>query len=218
MTNYESYAKAVKDFSKEYAKINSEFSAVEEKIRKYSGSAGYEEDLKRAEQDRQAKITELKKQTAEKLNAALAGMRTHVETLKMVPPSADVVNILRVLQMRERLTESEIRTAYQSCKESGVAVAMLQELARKHGIVISLRSDNLDGSTAGNLVETLAKSAQNFVSGKGHVANYRIAESLSEAEIMARMACIPLKVDESQGLNRSRYDTEAAEALSKLVG
>ena len=138
----EKYYRTVKDYRTMLRGFWVGFNARMVKLESHEGSKFYDEEKKKAEQERDAGILAEKKNAANRFNECLNAMRENALSMKMVAPTAEQLALLQLLQMREHLTKTDIELAANSLRECPAACDVLRELAKKHQIVGAVIRDN----------------------------------------------------------------------------
>ena len=79
----------------------------------------------------------------------------------MTPPTAEMLAILQVLQMREHLTRDDLEHAANTMQDCAVALGVLEELAKKHEIYgFSAGNNGVSDSFVQNAIRSFAKNAR----------------------------------------------------------
>lgn len=113
------------------------------RLERFKGSPGYDEDAKKAEQQRKTAIKELQQETRGRFAGIIRGMKQSAQAQPMTAPSADQLAILQALKMREKLTRGELEQAANALQNCPLALSVLGDLAAKyeiHGVSFSIPS------------------------------------------------------------------------------
>ncbi len=102
----------------------------------YRGSAGYEREVKEAEEAYQKNVKSIQQQGEADLGAILRRMSEKVPTAKMDVNTDEQVRLLQVLSMRERLSSQDVTLAAEALRDSDTAMGNLQDLAARHGLIV----------------------------------------------------------------------------------
>lgn len=104
------------------------------KLEKFKGSAGYDEDAKRLEKIRKEAVSNLQTEYARRFDSIIEGMRESAKNRPMTAPTAEELNLLTALKMREQITADELSAAAITLQNSPVALSILDEIAKKQDI------------------------------------------------------------------------------------
>lgn len=104
------------------------------KLEKFKGSAGYDEDARRLEDARKDTVKNLQVEYARKFDNIIDGMCESAKNRPMIAPTAEELNLLTALKMREQITADELSAAAITLKNSPVALSILDEIAKKQDI------------------------------------------------------------------------------------
>ena len=112
----------------------SKYNEAMAKLEKFKGSAGYDEDAKRLEDARKEAVSILQAEYAHKFDVIIEGMRDSAKNRPMTAPTAEELNLLTALKMREQITADELSAAAITLQNSPVALSILDEIAKKQDI------------------------------------------------------------------------------------
>ena len=138
-----------------WAKYEGDISRLE----RFKGSAGYAEDVKKAENERKTAIAALQTETAKKFDECLKAMRDHARNQKMTPPTAEQLALLQALKMREKITRAELEQAARTLQNSPVSLSVLGAIGEKNGVYNINYGRETPASVQAHIDE-LAKSAR----------------------------------------------------------
>lgn len=130
-----------------------------QRLEQYKGSVGYEKERSEAEKKRDAAIAAHQSEYKSKFDNIIGGMRESATNRTMEPPTAEMLNLLQVLKMREKVSRDELEQAGRTLKDCPAALSVLDELAKQH----EYHGMKFSGtSTAGILasIDSLADSAK----------------------------------------------------------
>lgn len=139
----ENYFRTAKEYREKLAAIWAEYEQEQARLEKYQGSAGYAEELKELESKRKEAIKATQAEYATRFNGIIYGMRNSAKGASMETPTAEQINLLTVLKMREKITADELQQAGRTLKDSPVCLSVLDEIAEKmelHGLHFSAES------------------------------------------------------------------------------
>lgn len=128
------YFDAVCGYRRGLREVWSKYNEAMAKLEKFKGSAGYDEDAKRLEDARKEAVRGLQAEYAHKFDVIIDGMRESAKNRPMTAPTAEELNLLTALKMREQITSDELSAAAITLQNSPVALSILDEIAKKQDI------------------------------------------------------------------------------------
>lgn len=165
MTNCEYYHSIVQRYRKGLGEINGKYDGQIKAKESYRGSAGYQADIEKIEQERAAEIAALRANCRESFDVCIKSMEIHAKERPMTPPTPEALAILQALQMREHLTRDDLEHAANAMQECSVALGVLEELGRKHEIMgFHVGGSNVSDQFVRDAIRTFSKSAQEILS------------------------------------------------------
>ena len=160
MTRTEHYFELVKNYRGELRHIWAEYDNTVQRLGRYKGSEGYTEEVARAAAKRDSAIADLQKEYKTRFACVVSGMKESALNLSMIAPTQEQLAILSALKMRETLTRDELEQAGRSLKGCPVALAVVNELAKKHEIHGVHNYGGLSTTAILEAVDTLADNAK----------------------------------------------------------
>lgn len=132
------------------------------------GSNYYNEESHKARTEMEDTIARLREYCAEDLNIVLDDMRKANNRRPMQAPTDGQVNIIRMLKMKQNVTRDDMNAAANACRDSGICLSTLDEIAQEKKVLgfSSLSySDNSDlsSTSVAKIIDTLADMANDFV-------------------------------------------------------
>ena len=166
-----SYTKDLFDVIDEFMKTRSDarekYLLLERSYANKRGTAIYDETMNEARDNRAGEIAEAQKAARTKVQEILAAMRENAKKAHhMTPPTADQMNILQLMQMKDHLTADELDSAAASIGGNSYALSLLGEIAVKHGIYTShmhYAQKGLSPAQAIQAVGDLAKHCRDII-------------------------------------------------------
>ena len=158
MTRTEHYFDLVKNYRAELRRIWSVYEKTVIDLERYKGSIGYSEEITKAENKRNAAISDLQGEYLTRFASVVAGMKESALNVAMVAPTQEQLAILSALKMRENLTREELEQAGRSLRSCPVALAVVDELAKKHEIH---GVHNYGGESTSAILEHVAELTEN---------------------------------------------------------
>lgn len=103
------------------------------RLERYKGSAGYDDDEREAARVRDEAIKAQGQVTGKAFDQVLKSMREKVGGHVVAPPSDDELRLLQVLKMREKISKEELQSAGRALQDNTVALHALDDIAQAHG-------------------------------------------------------------------------------------
>lgn len=143
-----------------------------EKLERYKGSKAYSEDIKKETDDRNARISELKKTYREKFNNTILAMEERVKNAPAKTPTVDQINMLQVLKMKNSLSENDIKEAVKALHDNPMCMSVLREMVEDNGdrvynaTILSreLSEYHADAFDAKVIIDNIRASVKEFLS------------------------------------------------------
>ena len=224
MKHTTSLSQGVRAYLDEIAGIDKFYDAELQKIERYKGSAGYDEDVKRIEQGRKSDLREARRLYDSKISKTLNDMRNVLDnrTVAAKPPSEEQLRSLQLLKMRGEISKADIQRTADLCRDNRDAMSLLQEIAHERGIVgLDLRSTDttLSNEDARHGFDNLRRScADLFIERENNELPYYLRglnRMQSESEIVGKLAVIgPLMQDNGGGVQVAVQNDAAISQLS----
>ena len=136
MQNTTRLYEAINRYMTERAEAREEFALMQRRNEKARGSRLYDEALAEAKAKRERRVADAQTSTRQEMAAIVRDMTKKAEAVKMTPPTDEQMRILSLLKMRDHLTQAELDSAAHSMDGNGAALGVLDELARKHEILV----------------------------------------------------------------------------------
>ena len=180
MTNTTRYFDAYKQHRAWVSGAVDKFNRECERLKRYKGSKGYDEEMGKAREERDKTIADAVAATARAFDEVLADMSDKVTSAPLDPPSTDALNLVTALRMREKLSLNELERAAEQVGDNDVCLSLVMELAKKHGHVLTGRKYGSATHKAREAVEELGRAAKATLAWRGetraqivrnHVAN-----------------------------------------------
>lgn len=105
-----------------------------EELESAKGSRYYDDEIKKAREQRQAVLSAARREAQSAADVILARMMDKAEALQLEPLTPEQMSVVQYLQMRKTLTDAEVTMAANSLKESGLGLQLLRELAQDRGV------------------------------------------------------------------------------------
>lgn len=165
MKNTERLFEALKAYQDKRAGILKAYNDYAEKLKKAKGSTYYTEQMKKAIQERDSALKRAQAETGEKVDSIFNDMTVTNNSRTMKAPTDEQLKILSALKMRDNVTETELTTAANACKDTPAALAIVQEIANKNAIPRNFLGDNgeMTINRAQSLINDLKRDTRDFL-------------------------------------------------------
>lgn len=135
MTNTEYLYQAMKKYQTARSAARDEYFQTMKRLESAKGSAYYTEERDKAMKKRTAAVEVAQAEARRTVENALSCMNSAITARKMTAPTEDQLRILTMLNMRTSITKAELDTAANAMEGNGTALAVLEDIARKHEII-----------------------------------------------------------------------------------
>lgn len=170
MKNTEKYFYGVSGFIEDMAEIAATYDRAVKRLAAFKGSTGYTMEIQKAQNERDAAVQRMRETYLKQFRDTTAQMREAIDHRPLVPPTPEQAALLSVLQMRESLDKDELARAAQQMAGCSAALAVLDDLARKHKIPGTFNRE-ASASDLHSKVNTLEQAALSLIQeGAGAVS------------------------------------------------
>ena len=135
ITNTELYYTKMKAFQDKRAELTEAHDKKVKGLERFKGSKGYEEDLKKENDRFEAELKALRDEYRPGLQTVFGGMMDAIGRRSVSAPTNDQVNLLNVLKMKKKVTLEECQRTAEAVKDNPIAIAVVSEIAKDHGIM-----------------------------------------------------------------------------------
>ena len=167
LTNSELFYRNAKKYQDDRARINENYEKQLESLKDKQGSEFYATESERLKKERDDGLTALKKDTGNTLLSVIDTMRRANAKRTTAAPSDEQLRLLKVLQMRESVTEKELTEIAETCKDNALALSVVQEVANKNAIMRNYKrlysSDKMPSEFANNTLDVLERETRDFI-------------------------------------------------------
>lgn len=165
ITNTELYYAKMKQFQDRRLEILDGYEKSRKSLERFKGSTGYEEDLKRLEENLEKDLTALRDEFRPGFTVIFGGMIDAIGRRSISAPTTDQINLLSVLKMKRKVTLEECRRTAEAVKDNPIAVSVVSEIAHDHGIMNSFEylCPEMSSQRASDVVESLRKETDDFL-------------------------------------------------------
>lgn len=154
-----------------------------ESIEGYKGDKYYEDRAEQLRKQRDADLASLQADAKRELSNILESAREKISKIPPVMPSSEVVNMITLLNMRDRVTQSEIETAAKAASDCPSALKMLDEIVEKNvkkgNPLMGVSSRFATGMSSDRAMEILEwnNAIDDFITNNSSRASRIVAES-----------------------------------------
>lgn len=135
MTNTEYLYQAMKKYQTARSAARDDYMQTMKNLENAKGSVYYDEQREKAIKKRNDAVAAAQVECTKTVDNALAYMRSAISSRKMEAPTDDMLRILQMLSMRTSITKAELDTAANAMNGNSTALAVLEDLARKHEVL-----------------------------------------------------------------------------------
>lgn len=215
----EQFHQAVQQYHDRRREISQQYENEMKGLQRFEGSAGYEEDVKSAQAERDKATVALRQEYGPRFDAILNSMAEAAKAQPMTAPTQEQLATLEVLKMREKLSRDELQKAMNSMADCPVALGVLRELAAKHGIMgmgVTVAGAMMDADQALHTIDVLRRSCGTLLRGESSYTTMNLDGAGLTATIN-KMACFPNTATKDHGFQKVGPNKEAVEAFCKAV-
>lgn len=163
--NVANFYVAAQEFQDRRNAIKQEFQDTMQKIRTTEGSEFYDKSAKSAREKKAAALSALKAEYAPVFSAILDDMESSNEARPMAAPTQEELNVVTMMRMKEAPTENELISAANAVKGNPAALSIINEIARKNGVLRNFASLNPEMSIKDvhNTISALRAGVSDFM-------------------------------------------------------
>lgn len=183
MKNSDCFYKYASDFQTARKSVMDKYEKRIVDLQPMKGSQYYIDEMSKAEKDMKMALEDLMFKYGTEMRKYIRYMRDANHKRPMEAPTAEMVNMLTVLRMKDSVTSEEIQMAANAMKSNALALSVLQEIANKHDLhgnffrnsehlPVSYVSEILD--SAESVVDDFLKYDTTAASRRAHEHNTRL--------------------------------------------
>jgi membrane-associated HD superfamily phosphohydrolase len=163
--NTEAFYTKAKQYQDKRAQLVSDYESKVESMKRYEGSSGYQEDLERLQKAHNEALTALQGEYRSSLRTILKGMDEALSRRKVNAPTNDQLNLIHLLKMRDKVSQEELDRVFEMVKDNGIAVGVIQEVARSNGIMknYEARCEEMSSSYAQKVINGLNEAVEDWI-------------------------------------------------------
>ena len=164
MTNTEFFARSAIKYQNARKAAQEEYESRARQIAKAEGTEYFVEEMQKAARKRDKAISDAASEQGGSMQAAINLMRKANAGRQMKAPSEEQLRILQMLKMKENVTDNDLMSAANACKENGTCIDIINEIARSHDIMRKFgTSGDMSIEAVDGLLDGLIKSASDFL-------------------------------------------------------
>lgn len=158
----------VANFMQARSEAREEYQQAAQRYERARGSQMYSDEMEKARKKRDKTISDAQFIAKQEIRETLQAMAEKADKIKMQPPTEEQLRILQLLKMKEKLTEAECAGAANAMEGNAAALALLDEMARKSGVLHTSYADSLavktySPETARMTIKKLGESCYSIV-------------------------------------------------------
>lgn len=162
MKNTEKYFHGVAGFIEDMQEISATYDRTVQRMEPFKGSSGYDQEVRKAQAERDAAVQKMRETYLKEFRNTVQRMREAIDHRPLIPPTPEQMALLSLLQMRESLDKDELTRAAQQMAGCPAALAVLDDLAKKHKISTDFNME-MSASDLHQKVDTLDKEALSLI-------------------------------------------------------
>lgn len=168
MSNTTSLYRTVAAFMQARSEAVEEYRLMTRRYAPARGSELHTNEMDKARKKRDKTISDAQFIAKQEIRETLKAMAEKAYKIKMQPPTEEQLRILQMLNLKERLTEAECIGAANAMDGNATALALVDELATKSGVVHipfarSMAVKTYDPATARYAIKELAEACYEIV-------------------------------------------------------
>ena len=158
------YGKA-KAFQDKRAARTAEYDFKVQALERYKGSDGYNDEVKTLRDQLEADLKALAAEYRPGFYEDLRLMREAIDKRPMKAPTSDQVNLLNVLKLKKEVTHEELTRVAEAVKDSALAISVVNEIAREHGIARNFNHlcEEMSSEQASKIVDSMKTGIEDFL-------------------------------------------------------
>lgn len=163
--NTEAFYTRAKQYQDKRSQMVSDYEKKLESMKRYEGSSGYQEDLKKIQKEHNEALTALQGEYRQSLRTILKGMDEALSRRKINAPTNDQLNLIHLLKMRDKVSVEELDRVAEMVKDNGIAMGVIQEVARNNGIMKNYESmcSEMSSSYAQKVLNGLSETVEDWI-------------------------------------------------------
>lgn len=135
MKNTELLYRKAKKYQDRRKELTEKYRSDVESLEKYKGSQGYSEELEQLQKNLEINLQKLKDEATPDIYTAIKSMYSACDSMTLPLPTIEQMNLLTMLQMKKKITNEDCQMVAQSVKDNPIAVSIVSEISREHGLL-----------------------------------------------------------------------------------
>lgn len=173
------YSEAYADLRKAVKAARDTYLQKVERLSKYADSAQGQKDIEAAKADYDAALEAARAVARPKFARAIEGMKEHIAAPDMTPPTAEQLNLLTMLNLRDDIDASEIEAAAKVMGNNDAALRTLRDVVSRKGKVMPSSVKTFEAQV-NDAAEALNRAASNILQWDGR-SSMEISSDASRA-------------------------------------
>lgn len=163
--NSDLFYRKAQDFQDTRKSLTDNYTQSLKKMEKYKGSPAYDEETKKLKKQYEDSLATLKQEYTQAFTTILNGMENTIGRRPAKAPTVEQLNLLNLLKMKAKPTESDFEMTANSCADCPMALSIITELAHANGVHRNYTRLNpiMDNGAAQQLVYSLRDSISDFL-------------------------------------------------------
>ena len=179
MSNTTSLYRAVAAYMLARSEAREEWQLMGRRYASAKGSQMYVDEMKKAREKRDKTVADAQFIARQEVRETLKAMAEKADKIKMQPPTEEQLRILQLLSMKEKLTEAELAGAANAMDGNAAALSLVDELARKSGIITTPFTSRLsvkayDPLTARQTIQRLGDACYRIIDNTSGASRARL--------------------------------------------
>lgn len=167
MNNTNVFFALMKKYQDDRNEIISSYETRVKQLEPTRGSVYFTDEMKKAEDEKDAALKQLKGEFWDYISKPLYEMRITNKNRGMTPPTEEELRLVQLLKMKENTNEAELRAAANTLKHNATCLSILAEIARKNNIYVNFitfaDSKELPVDAAETYINSLTEATKDFI-------------------------------------------------------
>lgn len=182
MDNTKKLYKALKRFQDERTKLTAAHDATVQYLERFKGSEGYDVEMREEENKFAEKLKALRDQVRPEVTEVMSSMVDAVGRRSVPAPTAEEINLLNLLKMKNKPSLEEIERVAQAVRNNPVCLSIVSEVAKENGYPRSFEHlcPEMSNRTALEIIQGMRDSLEDYLQHDTTPASRRVAQYHSE--------------------------------------
>ena len=134
ISNSELFFVKAKAYQDRRTALNNDLQDSLKKLKRFEGSAGYAEDVKKAKDKYSADLEKLQAEYSPQFSNILNGMADCIAKRPAKAPTAEQISLLNLLKMKKKPSASDLDQTANAVIDCPMALSIIDEVARENGL------------------------------------------------------------------------------------